>query len=81
MKLEHEAGKELFIDFAGKKLHITDRNTSEKIPVEVFVTILPHSQYTYCKRAKVQKMGYVYFSPDKSYYSVAYRYIGKHTLI
>ena len=33
------------------------------------------------KRAKVQKMGYVYFSPDKSYYSVPYRYIGKRTLI
>ena len=31
-------------------------------------------QYT---RAKVQKIGYVYFSPDKSYYSVPYRYIGK----
>jgi hypothetical protein len=26
-------------------------------------------------------MGYVYFSPDKSYYSVPYRYIGKGTLI
>ena len=26
-------------------------------------------------------MGYAYFSPDKSYYSVPYRYIGKHTLI
>ena len=31
------------------------------------------------RRAKVQKMGYVYFSPDKSYYSVPYRYIGKET--
>ncbi|EIM73455.1 transposase, IS21 family protein [Nitritalea halalkaliphila LW7] len=27
-------------------------------------------------KAKVQKIGYVYFSPDKSYYSVSYRYIG-----
>jgi len=35
-------------------------------------------QYT---RAKVQKIGYVYFSPDKSYYSVPYRYIGKTTQI
>lgn len=26
-------------------------------------------------------MGYVYFSPDKSYYSVPYRYIGKQTLV
>src|SRR5690606_6586165 len=33
------------------------------------------------RRAKVQKMGYVYFSPDKSYYSVPYRYIGKETMI
>jgi hypothetical protein len=33
------------------------------------------------RRAKVQKIGYVYFSPDKSYYSVPYRYIGQHTLI
>lgn len=33
------------------------------------------------KRAKVQKMGYVYFSPDKSYYSVPYRYIGNTTMI
>lgn len=32
-------------------------------------------------RAKVQKMGYVYFSPEKSYYSVPYRYIGKSTQI
>ena len=33
------------------------------------------------RRAKVQKMGYVYFSPDKTYYSVPYRYIGKNTMI
>ena len=29
MKLEHEAGKEVYIDFAGKKLHITDKATGE----------------------------------------------------
>ena len=33
------------------------------------------------RRAKVQKIGYVYFSPDRSYYSVPYRYIGKETII
>jgi len=33
------------------------------------------------RRAKVQKIGYVYFSPDKSYYSVPYRYIGHSTMI
>lgn len=47
MKLEHEAGKEMFIDFAGTKLHITDKQTGELVPVEVFISILPNSQYTY----------------------------------
>lgn len=32
-------------------------------------------------RAKVQKIGYVYFSPDWSYYRVPYRYIGRSTQI
>jgi len=57
MKLEHEPGKELFIDFAGTKLHITDKETGELIPVEVFVAILPNSQYTYVEACKSQKRG------------------------
>jgi hypothetical protein len=40
----------------------------------------PYQLKEYC-RAKVQLMGYVYFSPDKSYYSVPYRFIGKSTQI
>ncbi len=55
MKLEHPAGKEMFIDFAGKKLQIVDRATGEVIPVEVFVAILPHSQYTYVEACRSQK--------------------------
>jgi len=55
MKLEHEPGKELYIDFAGKKLHILDKETGEQIPVEVFVAILPNSQYTYVEACKSQK--------------------------
>ena len=55
MKLEHEAGKEVYIDFAGKKLHITDRETGELVPVEVFVAILPNSQYTYVEACMSQK--------------------------
>lgn len=54
MKLEHEAGNELFIDFAGKKLHITDKETGELIPVEVFVAILPNSHYTYVQACLTQ---------------------------
>ena len=55
MKLEHEAGKEMFVDYAGKKLHIVDKETGELIPVEVFVAILPNSQYTYVEASKSQK--------------------------
>lgn len=55
MKLEHEAGREVFVDFAGKKLHIVDQSTGERIAVEVFVSILPHSQYTYVEACLSQK--------------------------
>lgn len=55
MKLEHEAGYEVFIDYAGKKLHIVDKETGEQIPVEVFVALLPNSQYTYIEASMSQK--------------------------
>ena len=55
MKLDHVAGEEMFIDFAGKKLHIIDKVTGELIPVEVFVAILPCSQYTYVQACMSQK--------------------------
>ncbi|WP_430933121.1 hypothetical protein [Saccharicrinis sp. 156] len=55
MKIEHIAGYEVFIDYAGKKLHITDKETGEPIPAEVFVAILPNSQYTYIETSYSQK--------------------------
>ncbi len=55
MKLEHEPGKEVFIDFAGSKLFIADKETGELVPVEVFVAILPNSQYTYVEACMSQK--------------------------
>jgi transposase len=55
MKLEHQAGHEMFIDYAGKKLHYVDKQTGEEIPVEVFVAILPCSQYTYVEACPSQK--------------------------
>lgn len=44
---------------------------------------LPDERYTVreYKRAKVQKMGYVYLSDDRNYYSVPFRYIGKQVEI
>lgn len=55
MKLEHDPGNEMYIDFAGKKLQIVDRSTGELIAVEVFVAILPNSQYTYVEACHSQK--------------------------
>lgn len=55
MKLEHQAGHEVMIDFAGKHLYITDKETGELIGVEVFVAILPFSHYTYVEACMSQK--------------------------
>ncbi|HRN57054.1 MAG TPA: IS21 family transposase [Agriterribacter sp.] len=57
MKLDHIAGEELFIDFAGKKLHIVNRDTGELLAVEVFIAILPCSHYTYAEACVSQKRG------------------------
>lgn len=46
---------------------------------EQYLQPLPSTLYQikHYKRAKVQKMGYIYLSDTKNYYSVPYRYIGK----
>ena len=46
-KLTHIAGEKLYIDYAGKKLQIVNKQTGELQDVEVFVGILPASSYTY----------------------------------
>ncbi|MGB3467282.1 MAG: IS21 family transposase [Cyclobacteriaceae bacterium] len=55
IKLNHPAGKELYVDFAGKKLQIVDPSTGEISEVEVFIATLPFSQYTYVEACKSQK--------------------------
>ena len=55
LKLEHDPGKEMFVDYAGKKLEIVDRQTGAVTPVEVFVAILPNSHYTYVEACRSQK--------------------------
>ncbi len=54
LKLEHIAGHEMFVDFAGKKLEVVDKDTGEAVPVEVFVSILPCSQYTFVQACASQ---------------------------
>ena len=55
MKLEHVAGEAMFVDYAGKKLHVLNKETGELEAVEVFVAILPSSQYTYVEACESQK--------------------------
>ena len=55
MKLEHKPGNEIMIDFAGKHLYVTNKETGELLAVEVFVAILPYSQYTYVEACMSQK--------------------------
>ena len=53
--VEHLAGDQMYIDYAGDKLEIVDSETGEVRSVEVFVAILPCSHYTYCEAVWSQK--------------------------
>lgn len=55
MHLDHKAGDKLYVDFAGEKLSITDKDTGEVIEVEVFVAILGASQLTYVEAVLSQQ--------------------------
>lgn len=56
MPTVHKSGEKLFIDYAGKKLHIIDKETGEIKPVEVFVATLGASQYTYVEASYSQQI-------------------------
>ena len=55
MHFEHEPGDKLFIDYAGKKLHIVDAHTGEIKDVEVYIATLGYSQYTYVEASMNQQ--------------------------
>ena len=53
--VEHYAGDQMYIDYAGDKMEIVDEETGEVRTVEVFVAILPCSHYTYCEASWSQR--------------------------
>lgn len=53
--VEHYAGDQMYIDYAGDKLEVIDGITGEARSVEVFVAILPCSHYTYCEASWSQQ--------------------------
>lgn len=58
-RIDHIAGDQMYVDFAGDKLYISDRNTGDKVPVEVFAAILPCSQIIYYELVPSQKKEYL----------------------
>ena len=55
MHMEHKVGDKMYVDFAGDKLSIVDKQTGEIQDVEVFVAILGASQYTYVEAVMTQQ--------------------------
>jgi len=55
MHMNHKAGDKMFVDYAGKTLELTDKETGEVIEVQFFVAILGASQYTYAEATLSQK--------------------------
>ena len=55
MHMNHKAGDKMFVDYAGKMLQITNKETGEIIGVQFFVAILGASQYTYAEASMSQK--------------------------
>jgi len=55
MHIEHKAGDKMYVDYAGNRLEIIDKETGELSQVEVFVAVLGSSQLTYIDASLTQK--------------------------
>jgi transposase len=54
MRQTHRAGEKLFVDFCGQTVPITDPNTGEIRPAQIFVAVLGASSYTYAEAVETQ---------------------------
>ncbi|MFN0189537.1 MAG: IS21 family transposase [Bacteroidia bacterium] len=68
MPINYKAGEKLFIDYAGKKLHIIHKETGKLKVVEVFVATLGASQYTYIECSLTQQIPDFIHSVQNSLY-------------
>lgn len=55
MHMEHKAGDKMYVDFAGDKLQFVDPQSGEVRDVEVFVSVLGASQFTYAEAVMSQQ--------------------------
>jgi transposase len=56
MRQQHRAGERLFVDWAGAKIPIHDRDTGEVTMASLFVAVLGASSYTYAEAAITQEL-------------------------
>jgi transposase len=56
MRQTHLAGDKMFDDYSGKKPHIVDATTGERIDVELFVAVLGASSYTFAEATYTQQL-------------------------
>jgi len=55
MHIEHTAGDKMYIDYAGEKLELVNKDTGEITKVEVFISVLGASQLTYIEATMSQQ--------------------------
>jgi transposase len=55
MRQTHRAGEKVFVDYSGKKLHLVDPGSGERVEVELFVAVLGASNYTYAEATPTQR--------------------------
>ena len=56
MRQIHRAGEKLFVDYSGKKPHLTDPTTGEVREVELFVAVLGASNFTFAEATATQQI-------------------------
>jgi len=56
MRQEHRAGERLFVDYPGATIPITDPETGEISPAELFVAVLGASSYTFAEATASQAL-------------------------
>jgi transposase len=56
MRQVHKAGEKGFVDFSGRKAHIVDSATGQRLEVELFVAVLGASNFTYARATLSQKV-------------------------
>jgi len=56
MRQKHRAGEKLFIDYAGQKVPLVNRETGEIWEAEIFVAVLGASNYTYAEAHRSQSL-------------------------